>query len=122
MLRVSQVVVGLVWAVYTAGCRPARESELPGKYVAKTDWGESTLALKNDHTSEEVMTTKEGTVEKVNGTWELKDGRIILKPCLLINHSPPAGKADFCDYSVEGFGVTGVEIALDPDAGIAYRK
>ena len=44
--------------ILTAGCRTAREAEIPGEYTAKLDWGESKLVIKADHTFEQTVTVK----------------------------------------------------------------
>jgi hypothetical protein len=71
---------------------------------------------------EQTVVEKNGRVDRLSGNWEFKDGRITLTPCLGFTHDPPAAPADSCDYSVEGFGLSSVEISLDPDSGIAYRR
>ena len=108
-------------AISTSSCRSVREAELPGAYSANADWGKSTLLLRKDHTMEQTVVEKNGRVDRLSGNWEFKGDRIILKPCLGFNHAPPADPVDYCDYGVEGF-FSSVEISLDPDSGIAYRK
>jgi len=108
--------------VFNTGCRTARESDLPGKYSVKTDWGESTLVLRPDHSMEQVVQTKRGEVKKASGTWELVQGNILsVKPCLEVLHDRGGRLVDGC-YTTATVWPNHVEVDLDPDYGLAYSK
>jgi hypothetical protein len=108
--------------IFALGCRPLRPSEVPGVYTATPDWGRSTLTLKGDHTAEQMVQTKDGKIRRLSGTWSLDGGDLILKPCFAVRHDEQGVRMDMCAHSIEGIGLTSVEISSDPDYGIAYRK
>jgi hypothetical protein len=47
---------------------------------------------------------------------------LILTPCFSVRHDQEGTKMDSCESSIVGIGSTQIEIALDPDFGIAFRK
>ena len=71
---------------------------------------------------DQTVVEKNGRLDRLSGKWKFENGRIILTPCFGFTHDPLPERSDACDYSVEGFGLNSVEISLDPDSGIAYRK
>ena len=102
-------------------CWPG-EREVPGTYQAQTDWGRSTLLLKHDHTFEQSVRGKDGSTKTMTGKWSLEDGVLTLTPCLAVNQKEKGIYVPACGTSITRLGLSSVEIALDPDAGIAYRN
>lgn len=102
-------------------CQPV-EREVPGTYQAQTDWGRPTLLLKHDHTFEQSVRENEGNTKTMSGKWSLEKGVLTLAPCLAVNHQERDVYVPACGTSMTRLGLSSVEIALDPDAGIAYRK
>jgi hypothetical protein len=104
------------------GCREARLSELPGKYVVKADFGNGTLILNADHTTDQQFATQGVATEHVRGTWKFDGDFLTLTPC--IDFKPDAG-ASIVGGCSRGVSVTlssEVEISVDSQHGLAYRK
>src|SRR5579864_9230114 len=72
------------------GCRAGRATDLPGKYMVETEWGESTLVLREDHSMEQEVRTRRGESKQIVGTWEFSDGLLITKPCLVVRRRTEA--------------------------------
>lgn len=118
VLRLS--VVALACAMIS--CRSARLAEVPGKYAVEVSGGTSTLILRADGTMEQLVPAKGGESERVSGTWTFEDGFLARKPCLVIRWEAESSRADRCVSAVEVPAFGRVEISLDTDHGIAYKK
>ena len=118
VLRV--IVVSLAFAMI--GCRSARLAEVPGRYRVEVNGGTSTLFLRADGTMEQKVPAKGGEAKHVSGTWEFKDGFLIRQPCLVIGWEAESYRADMCMNGVEVIAFGSVEISLDTDHGIVYKK
>jgi len=105
-----------------AGCRDARPAELPGKYVITTDWGQSTLTLRPDHTMEQEVSKRSGPTMHISGSWEFSNGFLSLKPCLEVRWNIEGAAAGGCASGVEVTLFGKVEISADSDHGLAYEK
>jgi hypothetical protein len=105
-----------------SGCRAARLKDLPGEYVAKTDWGTSTLILRTDHTMKQEVRTNRGEVRQNSGVWTFDDEFLTTKPCLVVGHRTEGLWSGACGNDVTVIGFRKVEISLDPDFGLAYEK
>jgi hypothetical protein len=103
---------------------------VPGTYIAKAEWGTSTLALSKDHTFHQTVRLNAGGVKSLDGKWELvSPGKnslsynITLAPYLNVAHDKQGVYAPWSFSSITTRGLfRGMEIAADPDWGIAYRK
>jgi hypothetical protein len=104
------------------GCREANVADLPGTYHAKGDWGESQLTLNPDHTMEQIVTTPGAEARRLSGKWEAASGHITLIPCFALAHDRIGEQVVGCSSGFSEFLPGKIEIALDPDFGLAYRK
>jgi hypothetical protein len=95
---------------------------VPGKYAVEVNGGTSILVLRADGAMEQLVPVKGGKSERVSGTWTFKDGFLARKPCLDILWEGEISRADRCVSAVEILGFGGVQISLDPDHGMAYKK
>ncbi len=110
--------------LFLGGCYAVKPSDIPGRYVAKADWGEVVLELRRDGTFVEAATLTDGSNRRIEGKWKFTDHRISRSPeCLGINHSG-ISKQNWsgCTSSVSGHAALHLEISIDPDFGLAYRK
>lgn len=122
MKRKSALGVGLIAAFLTGGCREANESELPGRYLVKTSWGESSLNLRSDHTFVQDARLRSGEPKSLSGKWEFRNSFLSMKPCMVFEHGREGTVTNLCGGGVEVTGLDHVEISLDPDSGLAYEK
>jgi hypothetical protein len=60
--------------------------------------------------------------ERVSGTWEFEGDLLTLKPCLRMGWKEPDGRIAGCIKGVAVTPLGGVEIAIDSQYGLAYRK
>ena len=115
----------LLWLL---GCsRQSREARLAGAYRADAKWGSSTLVLRTDHTFEQTVSTKSGSLKKVHGEWALDsggmtDGITFKKKYLWVTHDKEGEEADGAYASVEPTLLGYAEISADPDYGISFRR
>jgi hypothetical protein len=122
-------VLILLWVAYRVGfLRKIREEKVPGTYIAKADWGSSSLAIARDHTFHQTVRRAGADDLNLDGTWRLASrsegvfGTIALLPCFSVTHKDEGRKVDACYNSIQAFGLRGIEISADPDYGIAFRK
>jgi hypothetical protein len=122
--RTLFIEVSLLLGVLLLGCWPAKQTDLPGQYVVEGDWGKSVLDLRTDGSFVEEAMLKNGGTKRVEGKWKFMPRfNVSRAPCLRIDHSGIAeDNWDGCNQSVNGYGIGHVEISLDPDFGVAYRK
>lgn len=114
--------LGLFAVFLSGGCREASEAELPGRYLVKTAWGESSLDLRGDHTFVQDARPRSGRPNSLSGKWTFRDSFLSMKPCIMLDHGSEGTVSDLCGGSVEVTGLDHVEISLDPDGGLAYEK
>ncbi len=119
---VSVSVSFFLGVLLLTGCREASEAELPGRYLVKTSWGESTLNLRADHTFVQDARPRDGDSKSLSGKWQFRDSFLSMKPCIVLEHGREGTVSDLCGGGVEVTGLDHVEISLDPDAGLAYEK
>ena len=81
---------GLIVFILLVGCRPGHVEDIPGKYSAKDEWGESSLILRRDHSMEQEVNTKAGK-QKINGKWHFNDGLVTWAPCISVDGPTPVG-------------------------------
>jgi hypothetical protein len=122
MTPMSALGLGLVAVFLSGGCREASEADLPGRYLAKTSWGESSLDLRGDHTFVQDARPRNGRPKSLSGRWTFRDSFLSIKPCIMLDRGSGGIVADLCGGGVEVTGLNHVEISLDPDAGLAYEK
>jgi hypothetical protein len=112
------------------GCSPiVTEIQAPGTYKAQTDWGTSTLTLAKDHTFEQTVRLNNGTSEHLKGTWRIDKNpgnpvytTINLSPFYSVTHDKQGVYTVASVYSIYHVPFGGINIAADPDYGIAHRK
>ena len=90
----SLMIIGLgLCTILLFGCRSISDADMPGEYVAKTDWRNSSLFLAKDHLFEQTVTLNGGKVKHLSGKWRLiypsmnsAQSSIDLSPYLNITH------------------------------------
>ena len=129
-LRCTACSCLLVLALFLTGCSMVvDESQVPGTYKAQTDWGTSTLVMARDHSFEQTLTFKDGQQARwLKGKWQLSKSSgtpvyttVSLSPYMTVTHDKqgtPSGMSMLSIYHVP----FGINIAADPDYGIAHRK
>lgn len=118
-------IIILLLIVGSVSCYFVGRTSLPGRYRAYDEWGEAFLELSADGTSVETYKPKSGKEVQIRGRWSYdKSLGHWRKPCLGLSHKEGYGGTPygFCGISAHGYGLRGVEIAIDPDFGLAYRK
>jgi hypothetical protein len=105
------------------------DAEAPGTYKADTDWGTSTVVLAKDHTFEQTVRLKDGRSEHLKGAWRIdtNSGKpvyttINLTPFYKVTHDTKGTYTLASAYSIYHVPFGGINIAADPDYGIAHRK
>jgi hypothetical protein len=116
----------LLACTFTTGCafRALTERDAVGTYQADTEWGESTLILRPDHSFEQTVVRNDHTQASTKGTWQLDSshGIILLKPCLEVSHDHKGDPVDGGVPSISRGFMWGITIAADPDWGISFEK
>ena len=97
-------------------CTPSSSRELSGRYHAETDAGNSVLVLGPDGTFSQTV-----AAERIEGSWGYADGHVVIKPCLSVARDGFGKRIDVCSMDASRTPV-GVELSVDPDYGIAFRK
>lgn len=129
-MKIVATVVLLIYVSCLSSClRALTESGVVGSYKAEIGDATSTLILRPDHSFEQTVQFPKMATRKASGTWQLKLkspgsslGRLIMTECLRFDHEMTSEKWAGGDFSVTALGFTDVEISLDPDRGVAYRK
>jgi len=126
-LGVSCLCVFGLW--FIGFFRSVREADVPGTYLAKTSWGNSTLVLAGDGTLQQTVRIGNGEVKHINGHWKLvgpangsMSSNITLGPCFNMQHDRKGIYAPVSFSSIDHHGFRGMEIAVDPDWGISFKK
>jgi hypothetical protein len=121
--------VALTLILITGCSAVVTETEAPGTYRADADWGTSTLVLAKDHTFEQTVRPKDGPPRHITGTWNIarSSGQPVyttvqFSPFLSITHDKQGVFAGASMYSIYHVPFGGINIAADPDYGIAHRK
>jgi hypothetical protein len=104
------------------------ESQVPGSYTLRADWGTSTLVLAPDHTFHQTVTRKSGYTKEVRGRWTLERSKgtpvytaITFQPYLQVTQDIQGNEILAALYSIYPVPF-GIEIAADPDHGLVHRK
>jgi hypothetical protein len=105
------------------------DTEAPGTYKAQTDWGVSTLVLDKGHTFDQTVRLKSGVTKHVAGHWKIDKHpgdtpytTINLTPVYNVTHDNQGVLTLASAYSIYHVPFGGINIAADPDYGIAHRK
>src|SRR5579883_2691253 len=107
--------------IILAGCWSTSPNDIPGKYTLRDEWGHAELVLMPSGGLVEVIYNK-GQTHRLEGSWEYtSEHRLIRHPCFRIDHDGVAGRIDLCTQSVSS-SLGGVEISVDPNFGLSYRK
>jgi hypothetical protein len=122
-------VLLVLWVGYRLGFfRHINEDEIPGTYVANTDWGSSSLTIARDHTFHQTVRRVGTEAINLDGKWRVTPrsgsvyGTIALLPCLAITHEDEGHEVGACYDSIQAFGFRSIEISADPDYGISFQK
>jgi hypothetical protein len=126
----SLIIIGLgLCTILLFGCRSISDADVPGEYVAKTDWGNSSLFLAKDHLFEQTVILKSGKVKHLSGKWRLigpsmssARSSIDLSPYLNITHDIQGTYAPATFFSISSSLFGRIMISVDPDYGINYYK
>jgi hypothetical protein len=128
-LKAASVLWLCVLCISLIGCTQVKEADVPGTYTAKADWGTSTLVLADDHTFQQTVKLDSGEVKHMNGRWKLigpvKNSvtySITFVPFLNMQHDKRGIYAPGAFSSIDQIPFRGMEIAIDPDWGITYKK
>jgi hypothetical protein len=124
------IVLVLACALLLVSClRPLRESEVEGTYEAEAGSARSTLMLEGNHEFHQSVQYKNGTVATAVGQWHIQpqhtgsaSGLLVLTKLLRFDHEKQQGWWPGGAFSITAVGFTGIEISVDPNWGIAYRK
>jgi hypothetical protein len=105
------------------------DTQAPGTYEAETDWGGSTVVLAKDHTFEQTVSLKDGQSKKISGSWRITRNSgdpayttISLTPFYSVTHNMQGYPTLASAYSIYHVPFGGINIAADPEYGIAFRK
>jgi hypothetical protein len=104
------------------GCGDAQLRDIPGKYMLKAEWGESTLILRPDHTMEQQVYPASGASRHISGTWQFANSVVTLTPCLEVRLKAEGVPADGCASGVTITALGKVEISMDSDYSVTYEK
>jgi hypothetical protein len=128
-LKLTSVLWVCVLVFSMVGCLRVKEADVPGTYTAKAEWGTSSLILARDHTFRQTVRLNSGEVKQTNGQWKLvgpvKNSMtfsITFTPFLNMQHDKHGIYAPGAFSSITPTLTGGMDIAIDPDWGVAYRK
>jgi hypothetical protein len=113
-----------------AGCSAiVTDAQAPGTYKADTDWGVATITLASNNTFSEVVIPKNGQPRQLSGHWRISQSgknptytTISLTPFYIVTHDKEGQYTLATASSIYHVPFGGINIAADPDAGIAFRK
>ena len=103
-------------------CRDARSGDIPGMYTVKTEWGDSTLVLRPDHSMKQEVHKRNGSSRQISGSWSFADQIVTLKPCLEVRSDVEGELADGCAKGVTVSALGKIEITVDSQYGLAYQR
>jgi hypothetical protein len=105
------------------------DDQAPGTYKADADWGVSTIVISKDHSFSQTVTLKNGQTKQLSGHWKISRNTgdisyttISLSPFFNITHDKQGQPTAASAYSIYHVPFGGINIAADPDFGIAFRK
>jgi hypothetical protein len=113
------------------GClRAVTESDVPGDYQAKADWGTWSLTLSRNHTLQQTVHLNDGEIKQIKGRWTFVgpsgnsvNTDITFTPYLNVTHDKQGVFAPWSFLSIDPpIGFRKMQIAANPDWGIAHRK
>jgi hypothetical protein len=108
--------------LWLIGCRDARPSELPGRYVLATAVGQATIVLGPNQRMDQEVRPRAGPVKQISGHWRFEGGFLILDPCLTVDPQMKAKQVGFCAYGVEVPILGQVHISADSVRDLSYRR
>jgi len=105
------------------------ETDAVGTYKANPDWGTSTLILAKDHSFEQTVHLNTGQSRTLHGMWRINNNpgnppytTINLTPFFKVTHDKQVDYTLASSCSIYHVPFGGVNIAADPNYGIAFRK
>lgn len=117
-------ILGFCVMLSSIGCTPVRDSWIPGRYEVQVQHGGSgTLVLRPDGTLSEEVRPVDGPARQIEGTWErFSRTSIDRTPCFAISYRGVTDEThEGCSSSIT-WVLGAVQIGIDPDYGVAYRK
>jgi hypothetical protein len=127
--RIQLAALLLLPFLFTGCSVVVSDAEAPGTYTANADWGTSTIVLAKDHTFSQTVRLKSGVTKQVNGRWKIDNHpgstpftTINLTPFFNVTHDKDGVYSLASAYSIYHVPFGGINIAADPDYGIAHRK
>ncbi len=128
--RTLAAISALALAFVLAGCSAVvTEDQVPGTYKAEADWGTATVVFQKNHDFHQTVTPKNGPPRDLTGHWILSAHpgntpytTISLSPFFNVTHDKQGAYTLASAYSIYHVPFGGINIASDPDYGIAYRK
>lgn len=127
----KKTALALICIMFTlfSGCTTINNSDIVGTYKDNNPLGTSTLVLKSDGTSSQVLITSAGKRYAASGKWKFvsSDNRIDIDNGLSYDDLEFSGKPKVervgMSYSVEkSFPKGQPQIVVDSDKGIAFKK
>jgi hypothetical protein len=128
--RKTLASLSLLFALVLTGCSAiVTDEQAPGTYKAETDWGVSTIVIGQGHSFEQTVTPKNGAPKHVIGRWKITRNpgdttytTISLSPFFSVTHDKQGTPSLASAFSIYHVPFGGINIAADPDYGIAFRK
>ena len=109
-------------ALFICSCAAPAPRDVPGRYTITTEWFESTLVLRQDHTMTQVVTPTGSPVKQLSGTWTYQDGLLTLSPCYSLRWGSEGLYAGGCTASMGGGPFGPLEVSTDGDKGLHYVR
>lgn len=113
-----------------SGCSTVvTDAQAPGTYTAATDWGSSTVTLYPNHAFDQTVSLKNGQSKLLHGAWEIHRSTgdpvyttINLSPFFNVTHDKQGVYTLVSVVSIYHVPFGGINMAADPNYGIAYRR
>jgi hypothetical protein len=126
---IAPLCILILLTLFTGCSAVVTDAQAAGTYKAETDWGVSTLILSKDHTFDQTVRLKNGQTKHLNGTWRITSNSgdpayttINLSPFYNVTHDKQGQFTLASAFSIYHVPFGGINIAGDPDYGIAHRK
>lgn len=110
------LVLLIVLLLVSVACTPSSSRELFGRYQLESDAGRSALVLGPDGNFSQTIAT-----ERIEGSWNYSSGHVLLRPCLSVARDGFGKRIDMCSMDASRTPL-GIDLSVDPDFGVAFRK
>jgi hypothetical protein len=105
------------------------DAQAPGTYKANPDWGVSTITLEPNHDFKQTVIPKNGQPKEIVGHWKITQSgenppytTISLSPFFAVTKNKQGTYTIASAFSIYHVPFGGINIAADPEEGIAFRK